>query len=150
MIEYKPMKARLNFGELDELVHDYFATTQASEGLPELDINWGAYVSLEAANNLLIIGARDSDVLVGFVMYVIAKNLHHQAYLCASCDIIAVKPDYRGRHIASDLIRVAEQRMHDMGVSYVTHQFRTDYKVTPLFDKLGYEVIEHTYRKRIA
>lgn len=149
-LDLRLMLAITHYKEMDELVHDYFERTQASENLPELDIDWPTYIDLERNGNLLVVGAYDDKHLVGFVMYLITKNLHHRTMLNAWCDILAVRPEHRGRHLGRHLMAVAEKRMRDLNVYYINHQFRIDYETKPLFDKLGYDVIEHTYRKRIA
>jgi GNAT superfamily N-acetyltransferase len=135
---------------MNELVHDYFDKTQAKENLPPLDMDWPTYIEMERNGNVVVVGAYDNERLVGFVMYVVAPNLHHRTLKCAACDIIGVRPEYRNQHIARHLMAVAEKRMRDAGVHYISHQFRTDYETEPLFGKLGYDLIEQCYRKRIA
>ena len=149
-IELKLILAITHYRQLDELVHDYFKRTKASDNVPELDMDWPAYIDFERHGKLLVVGAYDDKQLVGFVMYFINKNPHHRTLTNAWCDILAVRPEYRGRHLGRHLMAVAEKRMRDLNVNYINHQFRVDYEVEPLFGKVGYELIERTYRKRIA
>lgn len=138
------------YHEMDELLHDYFARTIASEGVPELRMNWTVYMQLNNAGNLLCFTARDeNDELLGFVMYHIYPHLHHMGMLCAACDIVAVHVDERGNGVGAQLMEYAEPLLRNRGVQLVTHQFRTCYKVEPLFIKQGYKLFEQTYMKEI-
>ena len=139
------------YQQLDELLKDYFAKTVAKEGLPPLRMNWHAYITLNKQNHLLLFTARDdNDELVGFVMYHVHPHLHHMGTINASCDILAVHVDERGKGVATTLMREAERVLKDNGVHFITHQFRTCYDTEPLFPKLGYRLIEQGYLKEIA
>jgi GNAT superfamily N-acetyltransferase len=148
-IVYKPITITSNHAMMDTLVHEYFRDTIAKENLPPLDINWDTYVDLERNNHTLVVGAWDHDELVGFVMYIVMEAPHHRRINLALCDILAVLPAYRGRHVGRILVASAEHLLRDRGVHYVHHQYRVEYGVTPLFEKLGFEVIERTYRKEL-
>lgn len=137
------------YQELDDLLHDYFRRSVASEDIPPLDMNWRAYMQLSNSGNLKLYTARQ-DNLVGFVMYHIHPHLHHVGTTNAACDILAVHYDARGHGIGRALLEYAEPKLKELGVQYVTHQFRTCYKDEPLFPKLGYRLIEMGYLKDIS
>lgn len=150
MITYELIQLAKQYKVMDELVHDYYAHTQAADNVPPLDIDWLTYLQLEIGEQILAVGAFENERMVGFVMYVISKNLHHKQITIASCDILGVRHTHRNQRVGRHLMAAAELRMRDLNVHYITHQFRVDYEVEPLFGKLGYELLERTYRKRIA
>jgi GNAT superfamily N-acetyltransferase len=112
-------------------------------------MDWETYKRIELANALVIFTARDDGKLRGFVMYVLAKHPHHKGMRFATCDIIAVDPDYRGMGIARSLIEYAEEQFkrYVYNVQAVIHNYRTIYDVEPLFEKMGFHNVESVYMK---
>ena len=142
---------RQAWNEMDALLADYFLRTVAKEGLPPLDMNWRAYIALDQRGDLALCTARgDDDELLGFVMYLVHPHLHHIGTINASCDILAVHVDARGKGIARGLMDYAEPILRIKGAHYITHQFRTCYDVEPLFPKVGYRLIEQGYLKELT
>lgn len=137
------------YEELDELVRDYYATTVASEDVPPIDFNWPVYCALQETGMLVLVTARSSGKLVGFVIYHIFPHLHHRSKINAACDTLAVNTRYRSLGIGRALMEHAEPILKKLEVNYVTHQFRTCYKSKPLFPKLGYKLIEQGYLKEL-
>jgi GNAT superfamily N-acetyltransferase len=136
------------FESLDVLLHDYWRRSEASEDVPMLNMNWRAYIQLNDQDALKLFTAR-TDELLGFVMYHVHEHLHHIGSINAACDILAVHLNARGKGIGRKLMEFAEPVLREMGVTHVTHQFRTCYHSTPLFPKLGYKLIEYGYLKEL-
>jgi GNAT superfamily N-acetyltransferase len=145
----KVERVQETYKELDELVHDYYASTVAAEDMPPLDFNWSVYCALEHAGMLKLYTARNKDDLVGFVLYHVYPHLHHRTYMTAACDTLAVKPEQRGKGIGRALMEYAEPQLKKCDVKSITHQFRTCYTAKPLFPKLGYKLIEYGYLKEL-
>jgi GNAT superfamily N-acetyltransferase len=139
------------YQELDELLHDYFEKTIAKEGLPILNMDWRSYFELQKREHLMLLTARDDyrGRLMGFVMYYIYPHLHHKGFICAACDILAVRLEQRGRGIGMLLMEHAEPLLKDHRVRYITHQFRVCYDTAPLFPRMGYKLIEQGYLKEL-
>lgn len=150
MVQYKVERLINVFRELDDLLHDYFRRTIASEGLPPLDMNWRMYLNLDDRDELMCLVAREHEKIIGFIMYIKMLHPHHKTVLVAACDIMAVHVDHRGKKVAQYMMQIAEMLLKDHGVNIITHQFRTCYNVEPIFTKLGYEHYETSYMKRIA
>lgn len=137
------------YPELNELVLDYFAKTEAPEGVPPLDMDWDFYISLERKGLLLLFTVREKAELVGFAMYVMSPHPHHKGLISAMCDIIATRLGKRNKGIGTTLIEAAEAYFRQAEVDMVVHGFRTCYNVSPLFERLGYKMIEQQYMKRL-
>jgi len=136
--------------ELDELVRDYFAKTEAPQDCPPLDMDWDFYVTLQRRDQLMLVTARDDKLLVGFLMYVIAPHPHHKGLVSATCDILATRLDRRRNGIASQLMHASELYFrHHSKVRMLIHGFRTCYRTKPLFSKLGFKLVEQAYMKRL-
>lgn len=135
--------------QMDALLKDYFARTVASEGIPPLDMDWERYAELQHHNKLILVTAREDMKLVGFVMYFIIDHLHHKGLRMGICDILAVHVDHRGKRIGRLLVQAGIELLKARDVKAVIHNSRTVYDVDPLFPKLGFELVEHSYMKRL-
>jgi len=146
-INREPLRNALN--EVEALLLDYFARTNAQEGQPQLDMDWHAFLRIEENGKLMLMTAREDVELRGFAVYVFYPHLHHAHSIWAMCDILAVDPDHRGKGIATAIVQAAMTRFKVMGIDQIVHGFRTVYDTTPLFEKLGFTCIEHIYRKAL-
>lgn len=133
--------------EVAPLLLDYWKRTNAQEGQPPLNVNWVGFQSLEDAGKLILFTARIEEKLVGYDLYMLYAHIKYVPTMWAMCDTLAVNPDYRGRGIGTELVKYAEKRLKHMGVDYIVHGYRTDYNVTPLFEKLGFTNTERVYMK---
>ena len=139
------------YKEVDELVKYYFETTKAGEGMDPLDFKWDMYRELDDRGRLLFITARGDNEphkMHGFVSYFMSEHMHHRQVL-ATCDMLAVHPDYRSVGVGSQLVETAEQWLKAQGVTHIVHAYRLIYGDNPLFPKLGYKAEETWYVKDI-
>lgn len=147
-MKYQRERLSDHINECDQLVKDYFDRTIAWQGMPPLAMNWGLYKKAEEVGNLLFFTARDDDkVMQGFSMYIVSFDPHYHNHKFAQCDILAVRPEWRGRGIGKWLVTHAELALKRHGVDRMIHRFRTIYDVEPLFTKLGFTEVERTYMK---
>lgn len=135
--------------DVDELVHDYYARTIASEGMRPLKFRWPAYFALERNGACKLFTARESDGLIGFALYIVQEHLHHEGQIVAQCTMVGVRPEWRSKGLGRALVEFAEQWFKQHGVTHMVHHHRTLYDVTPLFEKLGFELKEVSYVKEL-
>jgi GNAT superfamily N-acetyltransferase len=147
-MEIKEEQVRDVYGELDELMLDYYKRSPAAEDVPPLNFNWRAYIQLNNEGHVKLFTAR-TDKLLGFVLYHIHEHLHHIGSLNAACDTLAVHMEARRHGVGRKLMEYAEPVLRGLGATHVTHQFRTCYTAKPLFPKLGYKLIEYGYMKEL-
>lgn len=138
---------RLCVNEVADLIADYYARTNAQEGIPPLMIHWPFFLKLEKKHSLLLYTAREDTKLVGVNMYLLMLHPQHYGMKTAICNTLGVNPDYRGRGIATDLVKYAEKHLVAYGVKMIVHGHRSIYKVEPLFPKLGFVETERMYTK---
>lgn len=138
--------------ECDRLVRDYYASTKASEEVPPIDFHWPQYLALEHVKQIVLVTARNGAELAGFVLYVVSPHPHHKTIMMASCDTLAVRPEYRSMGIGRSLINAAEPMLLACGAVRVMHSFRLIYReeVAPLFPKLGFEPYEVVYSRELS
>ena len=136
--------------ELDALVMDYYARDPvALDGMPPHEFDWPIYIQLNNASASRLFTARDDKQLLGFVVYHVVPHLHHVGLLTATCDMISVALDARGKGVGKALIEHAEHEFRKAKVRYIVHMHRMCYDVPPLFAKHGYRLVEQSYLKEL-
>lgn len=113
--------------------------------------NTGTYRLMEEAGLLRTYAARDqAGKLVGYAAMFIAPSIHHESLLQAAHDVVYVAPEYRGKCVGLRLIKYLEADMLAEGVDEISHSVKKDHPdFGVMLSKLGYEVDETVFRKRI-
>jgi mannose-6-phosphate isomerase-like protein (cupin superfamily)/L-amino acid N-acyltransferase YncA len=115
----------------------------------ELEPDEPAYVRLAEAGLLRVFTVRDAGALVGYVMFIVRWNPHYRSSLIAMQDVLYLKPEYRRGRTGITLIRVAETRLRAEGVQVVYHHVKRTNRVGELLERLGYELVDQLYAKRL-
>lgn len=115
----------------------------------ELDPDEGVYVKAAAQGMLRIYTVRDAGALVGYVMFLVRPNPHYKASLTAAQDVLYLKPEYRRGLTGVRLLRMAEQRLAAEGVQVVYHHVKRTNRVGELLGRLGYDLVDQVYAKRL-
>jgi GNAT superfamily N-acetyltransferase len=114
-----------------------------------LDPDIGFYAAGEAAGLIRCYTARDGDNLVGYVVFFVRHNPHYRASLQAVQDVLFLLPEYRSGMAGVRLIREAERYLASEGVQVVYHHVKRTNKVGELLVRLGYEIVDEIYAKRL-
>lgn len=131
---------------LAQLHHDEIAPFK---DIP-LDPDWDTYERMEQQGMLRIFTARGDDgTLVGYACWVVTANPHYRRNLYALCDVLFVKPGYRGAYIGAGLLRACEKRLVEEGVSVAYIHFQAGHDQRRLMQRQGYELKEFNYGKRL-
>lgn len=110
-----------------------------------------AYSELEAKGRLRVFTLRDSGALVGYVAFFVGHALHYSTSLQAQQDVLYLKPEYRGKMAGAHLIARADQALRAEGVEVVYQRTKAKEELDfgPLLVRLGYQVIDHVYARRL-
>lgn len=114
-----------------------------------LDPDERAYVELARRGMLRIYTVRDAGALVGYVMFLVRPNPHYQGSLNAVQDVLYLKPEYRRGLTGVRLLKLAERRLAAEGVQVVYHHVKATNRVGELLGRLGYELVDQLYAKRL-
>lgn len=134
--------------EMEELVRDFFAKTEAGSNRPPLDYNWRSYQTLYEMDMFIVYVARDEGRMLGFAMYTIFMHPHHQTVKMAMCELLGTRFSERGRGVGTALLDYAENALREEGVSRMIQGDRYYHGRTPIFEKRpGYVLVERFYVK---
>lgn len=115
--------------EIVPLLAENFAESGRPEALPPLDPDYDLYYRLDAKESLLTATIRDDGVLVGYIITLIAGDIHARGVKFATTDTIYVRPAYQRR---VDLVGFAADRLKELGVK----RFVLGGRGTPAFARL--------------
>lgn len=144
----EPMHTMLEV-EMENLITGYYDSMPEGSEIPPFDFDWDTYYRLSEIGSLLVTTARYDGKLVGCAMYVLGNAPHHRTVKVAMCDGIAMDPAHRGKGLGKALYTYSEQALRSRGVERVTHNYRVCYGTKPMFEDLGFKVIEHVYMKEL-
>lgn len=109
----------------------------------------GLYDAMEKAGALRCYTARVDGKLVGYAVFFVRPNAHYKQCLVAQQDVLFVLPAYRLGRTGITLIRVAEKALRADGVQVVYHHAKRTNRVGELLARLGYELVDEIYAKRL-
>jgi GNAT superfamily N-acetyltransferase len=141
----EPLEAvRADLEQLLERSHQKVALHKGAE----LDPDWEAFQAAESIGRLRIFTARIAGELVGCCAFFMKRNAHYRSSLQAAQQLFVVAPEYRGDPIMAHLILFADRQLRDDGVQIVYHR-ASQLDIGPLLERLGYEVIDTEWGKRL-
>lgn len=134
--------------EINPLVENHYQEIAHFKEI-ELNPDYSKYIHLYNEGRLKLFTVRDQEdgELVGYAIFSVNYNLHYKQSLQALQDVIYIKPERRG--FGKKFIDFCDSQLKDMGVEAVYHHVKVEHNFGPLLEKLGYELIDLVYGKRL-
>ncbi len=114
-----------------------------------IDFDIGVYRKLEAHGMLYIFTARDGLRLVGYVVVIIAPDIHCKGKFIAADDGFYVHKDYRGSNHGVELLEFAQDCLKKDGFDRLHITTTTKNPIDGLLKKMGYKEIERKYERTL-
>ncbi len=108
------------------------------------------YSQIEDADRLVLVTVRDNDILIGYVSFFISSHPHSKDTVVALNDAMYLKPKYRGRKIATDMIHHAESCLFYRGVNQMLLSVGHNTPAESFAEVSGFKPYEVTYSKIIG
>jgi L-amino acid N-acyltransferase YncA len=136
--------------ELLPLLEKHYREIAHFQDIP-LDVNQSAYERMEDAGTLRVFTARSTDdVLIGYAVFFVHRNVHYSSSLQAVQDVIYVDPEQRGTYVGYELATFCDDELRKDGVEVVLHHVKRAHQALGrLLDLLEYEAVETVYVKRL-
>lgn len=138
------------YPEAQELLRLHWDEIAPYRDLFTLNPNVELYEAAEKAGGIVIITARQSGALIGYIVMMLHKHMHYQHVLVATDDIHFIHPDHRKGRVGLHLIAAAEREMKRRGAGMMTLRTKVDHNHGLLFEHLGYDAQDVVYTKRLA
>lgn len=131
--------------ELSEIFYKHWREIALDQNAIPLSPAWDEYMRLEAVGGLHIVVARDGSKMAGYLFSLVHPHLHYRKSLTAYTDLMYLRREYTkgfGIFHYAALIGRAEEMLRDMGVQKMYLMTKVYHDMTPLFERLGYKLIE--------
>jgi hypothetical protein len=113
-----------------------------------LDPDFEKYILLENEEILRVFTARDeNDVLVGYIVFIVAKNLHYKNTVQANQDVMFI--DHEKRGVGRKFIEFCDEELKKEGVISVSQHIKAAHNYGTLLIKIGYELVDLVYSRRL-
>ncbi len=113
-----------------------------------LDVDWARYAALDEVGILKIFTARsDMGQLLGYAIFVVQTNMHYRKSLQAMQDVLFISEQHRG--FGRKFIEWCDDQLRDDGVQAVYHHVKVSHNFGPLLERMGYELIDRIYGRRL-
>jgi hypothetical protein len=111
--------------------------------------NTAPYFALQTLGMLRLFTARDASALVGYAVFIMAKNPQHGEALEAKQDLMFLDEGHRRGQNGSGFLKWCDKSLADDGaeVIYQHTSVRLDYGV--LLRRMGYEPTDIVYSRRV-
>ena len=116
----------------------------------KLKPNRDGYLQCESAGGIRVYTVRDDGRLVGYQVFLVSLNLHYNESLQAIQDVLYLAPDLRGRLIGYRFIRWCDEQLRAEGVEVVMQHVKVKHDFGPMLTRMGYELMENVYVKRLS
>lgn len=115
-----------------------------------LDPDWESYYAIQGAGALRPFTLRDAaGELQGYAVFFVRPNGHYRSSLQAVQDILYLAPRWRGRMIGFRFIKWCDAQLRVEGVQAVYQHCKASRDLGPLLKRLGYELVDLVYAKRL-
>lgn len=136
--------------DIKDLLKSHWEEVELYQDDIEMNPDWDQYFKLSCLGVLRIYTARDEDRLVGYCILLVNNSLHYKDRLLASCDLLYVKPEARKGLVGYNLIKYAEEKLKQIGVSVVQINTKTYAPFDKLLERMDFSLIERSYSKYIG
>ena len=131
-----------------ELARDHWQETEAgfSSKPPELDV--AAYLMLEQAGSLLLLGAFEGGALVGYSAVTLCRHPHY-GFPCAFHDGLFLAREHRNGLAGVRLIRATEAEAKARGAQGISWHAKIGSQFEALIGRLGARPVETVFWKEL-
>ncbi len=151
--EIGPILVADEIGGLAALHARHYAETEIHYKSHQVHVKYDHYIACQNRGTLEVFGAHtvDSKQLVAYLFVYIAPSAHDDSTV-ATADMFYLLPEHRGSGVARQLIRVAQERMKQMGANYMILTDKSPLgapHLKMLFESEGYAQIAIAYSKEL-
>lgn len=150
MIIYAEEPYYLIVNELKGIVQSQWDELGEDQYKIKLSPRYDDYAALDEQGSLAMFTARHLGKIVGYSVILLYPHRHHKDRIFADSDLIFVKKEYRNKRIGYRLIKMAETWLRDIGIDYITYNFKAHLPYGHGITKLGYVHIENVYGKYLG
>jgi hypothetical protein len=131
------------------LFQQHWSEIALNKELMVLSPDQARYEALEASGNLIVLGAYENDVLVGYSVSFYTTHFHYSNLTVAQNDLLFLVPHLRGTRMGLDLIYETEREAVAKGAKMMLWHAKPNTTLQQLMPRLGYGIQDIIYSKPI-
>ena len=112
-----------------------------------LEPDYEKYKEIEKVGMLRIFTAREDGKLIGYCVYFINHNLHYKSTIQALQDVLFVQKEKRG--FGMKFIKWCDEQLKNEGVNVVHQHIKKAHNFGPMLERIGYELVDLIYARRL-
>lgn len=134
--------------EIKPLLMDHYREIAHYQDIA-LDPDYDFYKASQERGLLRIFTARADDRLIGYAIYFVARSHKYRSSIQATQDILFLHPDYRRGGTGYRLIEFADSQLRSEGVQVVIQHVKAIHDFGSLLTRMGYELQDLYYTRRL-
>lgn len=134
--------------ELKRLIKDHWEEIAHYKDIP-LDPDYDVYLQIEKSKMMRLYTIRLCSILVGYALFFIKANPHYKSSMQAVQDVLYLRPRYRRGGIGYRFIKWCDKQLAADGCQVVMHHVKAAHDFGPLLNRLGYELTDYVYARRL-
>ena len=134
--------------EIMPLIEEHYLEIAKYKDIP-LEPDWPTYKAMDKLGILRIFTCRDEETnkLLGYGIYLVKSHLHYSSCLVGQQDILFITKEKRG--MGFKFILWCDKQLEYQGVKMVIQHVKASHNFGPMLEKLGYELMDLIYTKRL-
>jgi hypothetical protein len=135
--------------EVQPLLDAHYHEIAVYQDIP-LMVDWVRYQLCEESDTLRVYTVRDDLArLMGYCAFFVLYHPHYSTTKWANQDVLYLAPEARHASLAGEFLSFCDKQLFVEGVSVVTHHMKASASHASLFERLGYQMHDIVYSRRL-
>lgn len=136
------------YGEMWPLFTDHYKEIAHYKDIP-LEPDTIHYDTAQKIGILRVYTVRENGRLSGYSVFTVGKNPHYASSTQAKQDILFLSSNLRGGMNGFKFISWCDEQLKKEGVQAVYHHVKKDHNFGPVLERMGYELVDLIYGRRL-
>jgi len=144
-------RERLDRTLFEEMAPMNAAHSRAIAAYPDIPLNIDEelYIKMDGLDILRVYTARNEGELIGYSFFTVIPHPQYKTSLQANEECIFFSPDARRGMTGFNFLSWCDKELEKEGVQVIRHSVSVRYDFSPLLRRLGYDMIEGIYSRRV-
>lgn len=90
---------------------------------------------------------KKTNLLIGYAIFAVNYNMHYKDSKQAVQDVLFIHKDYRG--FGRKFIEWCDEKLREEGVQAVYHHVKAAHNFGPMLERMGYQLVDYIYARRL-
>lgn len=133
----------------NDLFREHYDEIARNKRVMVLKPDWLRYKALEQMDSLIMLGAWQDGMLVGYAASFITTHLHYSDMLFVQNDVLFVAREHRRSRLGIRLIRETERIASESGADLIMWHAKESTALAQILPRLGYGVQDIVFAREV-